>query len=65
MISSNLLDYNITRMKARTFVALTLLLITVLAEIPHYTKKQIAEKIDTTKINYGSTIRIKANAFNY
>jgi hypothetical protein len=52
-------------MKAQPFIVLSLLLITVLAEIPHYTKKQIAEKIDTTKINYGSTIRIKANAFNY
>lgn len=37
----------------------------VLAEIPHLNKKQIAEKIDSTKINYGSTIRIKAAAFPY
>ncbi len=65
MTKSNLIYYNITRMKAQPFIVLSLLLITVLAEIPHYTKKQIAEKIDTTKINYGSTIRIKANAFNY
>jgi hypothetical protein len=65
MIGSNLLDYKITRMKGQLLVALALLLFTILAEIPHYTKKQIAEKIDTTKINYGSTIRIKANAFNY
>ena len=65
MIGSNLLDYKITRMKGQLLVALALLLFTILAEIPHYTKKQIAEKIVTTKINYGSTIRIKANAFNY
>lgn len=37
----------------------------VLGDIPHLNKKQINELIDSTKINYGSTIRIKANAFAY
>jgi hypothetical protein len=47
--------------------ALLLLLLTALAlaEIPHLNKKQIADKIDSTKINYGSTVRIKAAAFPY
>jgi hypothetical protein len=34
--------YNITRMKIQTFILLALVLITVITEIPHYTKKQIA-----------------------
>ena len=47
-------------------IALTILLIQLAcASIPHYTKKQINELIGGTKINYGSTVRIKANAFNF
>ena len=38
---------------------------TVLSDIPHYTKKQINDLIGQTKINYGSTIRIKAHAFAF
>lgn len=52
-------------MSPKLCMAICLLALTVLAEIPHYTKKQIGEKIDSTKINYGSTVRIKATAFNY
>ena len=52
-------------MKFITTAILLLLLHTVLADIPHLNKKQINELIDQTKINYGSTIRIKANAFAY
>jgi hypothetical protein len=37
----------------------------VMADIPHYNKKQIQEKIDGTKVMYGATIRIKAAAFPY
>ena len=44
---------------------LLLLCVLAIADIPHLNKKQIADKIDTTKINYGSTIRIKAAAFPY
>ena len=52
-------------MKPTTLLLLTLLAIIAFAEIPHFTKKQIMEKIEATKINYGSTIRIRANAFAY
>ena len=46
--------------------AILLILCTVaLADIPHLNKKQISEKIDSTKIYYGSTVRIKAAAFPY
>lgn len=41
------------------------LLFIALAEIPHLNKQQITEKIDTTKLYYGSTIRIKAAAFPF
>ena len=52
-----------TRMKTILF-SLALLFI-ALAEIPHLNKQQITEKIDTTKLFYGSTIRIKAAAFPF
>lgn len=44
---------------------LLLLFSLALAGIPHLNKKQIADKIDSTKIYYGSTVRIKAAAFPY
>lgn len=52
-------------MKMIKATLLALLLLAVLADIPHLNKKQIMEKIDSTKINYGSTVRIKASAFPY
>lgn len=52
-------------MKIIPLALLALLLITTLADIPHLNKKQINELIDQTKINYGSTVRIKANAFGF
>ena len=52
-------------MNSKLWMVISLLALVVLGEIPHFTKKQIGEKIDSTKINYGSTVRIKANAFNY
>lgn len=59
-------DYNkYNTYKMIRFMPLILSLVLVLGEIPHLNKKQINEKIDSTKINFGSTIRIKAIAFNY
>lgn len=59
-------DYNyITRMKILPLSLLALVLIIVAGDIPHLNKKQINQLIDDTKINYGSTVRIKANAFAY
>jgi hypothetical protein len=59
-------DYNyITRMRMTRVLLALLLCVVVLTDIPHLNKKQINEKIDSTKINYGSTIRIKAAAFPY
>jgi hypothetical protein len=52
-------------MKGSTVLFLALLVVIVVSEIPHFTKKQIMDKIDSTKINYGTTIRIRANAFAY
>lgn len=52
-------------MSLKQIIGLSLLLILICCEIPHFTKKQINDKIDSTKINYGSTIRIKANLFNF
>lgn len=52
-------------MKISRLAVLFLLLVIVLADIPHLNKKQINDLIDSTKINYGSTVRIKANAFPY
>jgi hypothetical protein len=52
-------------MKLVRIALLFLLASVVLADIPHLNKKQIIEKIDSTKIYYGSTIRIKAAAFPY
>jgi hypothetical protein len=52
-------------MRMNTGLIVLLLCAVTLAEIPHLNKKQIADKIDSTKINYGSTIRIKAAAFPY
>lgn len=52
-------------MKISPVSLLPLLLIIVVGDIPHLNKKQINQLIDDTKINYGSTVRIKANAFAY
>lgn len=52
-------------MKLLKILLATLIITTALASIPHYTKKQINDLIGGTKINYGSTVRIKASAFNY
>ena len=52
-------------MKLIAAIITILLVCNVLTSIPHYTKKQINELISNTKINYGSTVRIKANAFNF
>lgn len=52
-------------MRFNSLLLVLFLCAAVLAEIPHLNRKQIAEKIDSTKINYGSTIRIKAAAFPY
>ena len=41
------------------------LLALALAEIPHLNKKQIADKIAATQITFGSTVRLKAQAFNF
>lgn len=60
------MHYNyITRMRMNTGLIVLLLCALALADIPHLNKKQIADKIDSTKINYGSTVRIKAAAFPY
>lgn len=52
-------------MRSGRLTLVFILVAAVIAEIPHLNRKQIAEKIDSTKINYGSTIRIKAAAFPY
>ena len=52
-------------MRMNTGLIVLLLCALALADIPHLNKKQIADKIDSTKINYGSTVRIKAAAFPY
>ncbi len=52
-------------MKFNNISILFILITIVLTEIPHLNKRQITEKIDSTKINYGSTLRIKAAAFPY
>ena len=49
-------------------IRITLIILAIIAikcSIPHLSKKQINDLIANTKINYGSTVRIKANAFNY
>lgn len=52
-------------MKSILFVSFLLLTYLAYAEIPHLNKQQITEKIDNTKLYYGSTVRIKAAAFPY
>ena len=52
-------------MKFITIIITIILIFNIICDIPHLNKKQINERIDQTKINYGSTIRIKANAFPY
>ena len=52
-------------MQMLSVLAVLVLVTEVVSDIPHYTKKQINDLIDKTKINYGSTIRVKANAFAY
>jgi hypothetical protein len=52
-------------MKMIRLALVILVFVGVMGEIPHLNKKQITEKIDSTKINYGSTIRIRASAFPY
>ena len=49
----------LTAILPAVLVALTL------AHIPHLNKQQISQKIANTKINYGSTVRLKASAFNF
>ena len=51
-------------MSLTAFLLATLLTL-ALTHIPHLNKQQISQKIATTKINYGSTVRLKANAFNF
>ena len=48
-----------------TAILPTILVTLALAHIPHLNKQQISQKIATTKINYGSTVRLKASAFNF
>lgn len=52
-------------MRITQIFALLLLIILAQTAIPHLNKKQISEKIDSTKIYYGSTVRIRAAAFAY
>ena len=49
----------------RVGLLVCLLVVGAVCEIPHLNKKQISEKIDSTRVMYGSTIRIKAAAFPY
>lgn len=52
-------------MRISQLFALLLLIILAQTAIPHLNKKQISEKIDSTKIYYGSTVRIRAAAFAF